>query len=83
MKLNGRLSFWVKNKKHKHKLGVTGCATLTIDCLKLSSVAGIISRDRTVEGQEQEKRGTKDLFLDLRQEQAKEDMAKGGFYSAG
>lgn len=69
--------------RKQRKRRVTGCATLTIHDMKVSSFPGIISRDRNVLGQEQEKRSRGDLFLDLRQEQVKEDMGEGGFDSAG
>lgn len=46
----------------------TCCATSTTDEVNLSSVLGIISRDKNVLGREQETRGGEDLILDLRQE---------------
>lgn len=46
----------------------TCCATSTTDEVNLSSVPGIISRDKNVLGREQETRGGEDLILDLRQE---------------
>lgn len=60
------------------------CAPATQDCLNpfFFLVPGIILRDRNVLGQEQEERGSEDLFLDLRQEQVKEDVGDGGFDSA-
>lgn len=61
----------------------TCCATSTTDEVNLSSVPGIISRDKNVLGREQETRGGEDLFLDLRQEWVKADMGAGGFDSAG
>lgn len=61
----------------------TCCATSTTDEVNLSSVPGIISRDKNVLGREQETRGGEDLFLDLRQEWVKADVGAGGFDSAG
>ena len=49
--------------------------------MNFSSVPGIILWDRNVSGQEQDKSGREDLFLDL--EQGEEDTGEGGFDSAG
>lgn len=48
----------------EQRLRLTGCIVLTIDGMKVSLVPGRIVWDKNVLGQEQEKGGREDLFLD-------------------